>query len=84
MLSIDIEFGIWRPSLECNCTFKYVQKLMTELNLAYQVAQDVIKKEQEWHKHHYNQNIWCSKLEHGDWALIRQNAYKGKHKIQDQ
>ena len=56
---------------------------MTQLNWTYKAVQDVIKKKQEEHKHHYECNMQCYKLEAGERVLIKQKAYKSKHKIQD-
>ena len=49
---------------------------------AYQTANDVIKKEQERNKWHYDCRAWCMKLMIGDKVLLQCTAYKGKHKIQ--
>ena len=34
-------------------------------------------------KKHYDKNIKYSKFEPGDLVLVKQKAFKGKHKIQD-
>ena len=81
MLPIYIEFGVQTPDLESKTTHKYVQKLRTWLHLAYKIAQYIIKKEQECAKRHVMIEIFCSKLEPGDWIPVRQKAYKRKHKI---
>ena len=39
------------------------------------------EKEPHRHKWRYNYQSRCSKLEPGDTILIRQKAFKGKHKI---
>ena len=53
----DIEFGVRTPDIKLNATYKYVQKLRTRLEKAYKIAQNVINKEQEFHKKCYDHNI---------------------------
>ena len=40
-------------------------------------------KEIEYSKKWHDQNVRCTKLETGYLVLLRQNAFKGKHKISD-
>ena len=47
-------------------------------------ANDIIQKEQERNKWHYDHKIWCAKLMIGDTVLLWCTAYKDNHKIQDQ
>ena len=83
MLPIDIQFGVRTPDLAETTTHKYVQKLKKRFQWAYQRAKEVNDKEIKRHKRRYDRNVRCSKLETGDLVLVRQKAFKGKHKIQD-
>ena len=40
-------------------------------------------KERKRNKQNYDRKVRCSKIEKGDKVLVRQKAFKGKHKIQD-
>ena len=53
------------------------------LDWAYKTADEVSKKESEYFKKWYDQNVRCTKLELGDLVLVRQKAFKGKHKVSD-
>ena len=50
---------------------------------AYEIANDVVQKEQEWNKQHYDHKIRCTKLMVGDTVLLQCTTYRGKHKIHD-
>ena len=40
-------------------------------------------KKKRKNKRNYDKKVRCSKLQIGDRVLVRQNAFKGKHKVQD-
>ena len=44
---------------------------------------EVVKKEQEQNKWHYDCKVRCAKLKVGDKVLLKCTAFKGKHKVQD-
>ena len=54
-----------------------------EIEWAYQTANEVVKKEQEQNKWHYDHRVRCAQLKVGDKILLKCIAFKGKHKIQD-
>ena len=62
---------------------KYVKGLEQRLAWAYKKAREVSQKENERAKRNYDCLIQGSALEPGDLVLVRQKAFKGKHKIQD-
>ena len=62
----------------------YIENLKKRMTWAYETANDIIQKEQERNKWHYDHKIQCMKLMVGDTVLLWCTAYKGKHKIQDQ
>ena len=80
-LPIDIEFGVRTPDLVVTSTKNYVEKLQKRLAWAYKKAQEVNHKENKRNKRIYDKKIRCTKLEVGDKVLVRQKAFKKKHKI---
>ena len=82
-LPIDIEFGVRTPDLVATSTKNYVEKLRRRLAWAFKKAQEVNEKERKRNKRNYDRKVRCSKIEKGDKVLVRQKAFKGKHKIQD-
>ena len=69
--------------LKGNTSTKYVENLKWRIEWAHKTANEVIKKEQEWNKQHYDHKVRCAKLKVGDKVLLKCTAFKGKHKIQD-
>ena len=51
--------------------------------MGYKTANEVVKREQEWNKWHYDHKVRCAQLKVGDKVLLKCTAFKGKHKIQD-
>ena len=82
-LPIDIEFGVRTPNLVATSTNDYVKKLQKRLAWAFKKAQGVNHKENKRNKKNYDRKVRCSKLEIEDKVLVRQKAFKKKHKIQD-
>ena len=82
-LPIDIEFGVRTPDLIATSTQNYVEKLEKRLAWAFKKAQQVNEQEKKRNKRNYDKKVRCSKLEIGDRVLVRQKAFKGKHKVQD-
>ena len=81
MLPIDIMFGVQTPDIVASTSHSDIQKLQKRLEWAYKTADEISKKESECSKKQYNQNIRCTRLELEDLFLVRQKAFKGKHKI---
>ena len=82
-LPIDILFGTNMADLKGNTSTKHVENLKLIIEWAYKTANEVMKKEQEQNKWHYNCKVRCMKLKVGDKVLLKHTAFKGKHKIQD-
>ena len=82
-LPIDIKFGVRTPDLVATSTKNYVEKLQRRLALTYKKAQKVNHKESKRNKRIYDRKVRCTKLEVGDKVLVRQKAFKKRHKIQD-
>ena len=81
-LPIDILFGTNTADLKGNTSTKYIENLKQRIEWAYKTANEVVK-EQEENKWHYDCKVRCTQLKVGDIVLLKQTAFKGKHKIQD-
>ena len=79
---IDLIFGTNTANLRCS-SITYIENLKKRMAWVYQTTNDVIKKEQERNKQHYDCKVLCTMLMVGDKVSLRYTAYKGKHKIQD-
>ena len=82
-LPIGIEFGVRTPDLVATSTRNYMEKLQKRLAWVYKKAQEENSRESSRNKKNYYRKVRCSKLEIGDKVLVRQKAFKKKHKIQD-
>ena len=82
-LPIDILFGTNTADLKGNTSTKYIENLKWRIEWAYKTANEVVKKEQEWNKQHYNHKVRCAQLKVGDKVLLKWTAFKGKNKIWD-
>ena len=83
-LPVDVEFGLQRgsqrgPLGESN----YVSQLRRRLRFAHNKAKLVASRQQARHKGLYDRNCRGAILGVGDLVLIKQTAWKGRHKIQD-
>ena len=81
-LPIDLIFGTNTADLKGN-NISYIENLKRRIELAYQTANEVIKREQERNKRCYDCKVQCVKQMVGDEVLLKCTAFKGKHKIQD-
>ena len=81
ILPIDVPFDVRTPDIVASTSHGYIQKLQRRLNWAYKTAYEFNKKEAECSKKQYDWNLKCTKLEPEDLVLVRQKAFKGKHKI---
>ena len=83
-LPVDVEFGLQRgnqkgPLSESN----YVSQLRRRLKFAHNKAKQVASKQQVRHKGLYDRKCRGATLDVGDLVLVKQTAWKGRHKIQD-
>ena len=83
-LPVDVEFGLQRgnqkgPLSESN----YVCQLRRQLKFAHNKAKQVASKQQARHKGLYDRKCRGATLDVGDLVLVKQTAWKGRHKIQD-
>ena len=82
-LPIDILFGTNTADSKGNTSAKYVENLTQRIEWAYKTANEVLKKEQEQNKWHYDCKVKCAQVKVGDKVLLKCTTFKGKHKIQD-
>ena len=83
-LPIDVEFGLKRESQKVSCSKSiYVTQLKRRLRFAHKKAQQAGSRQQARYKGLHDQRCRGAELEVGDLVLVRQTAWKGKHKIQD-
>ena len=68
-LPIDLIFGTNLADLKGN-HITYIENLKKRIPWAYEIANDVIQKEQQRNKQHYNCKILCAKLMIGDTVLL--------------
>ena len=68
-LPIDLIFGTNLTDLKGN-HITYIENLKKRMAWAYETANDVIQKEQERNKQHYDYKIQCMMLMIGDKVLL--------------
>ena len=71
-------------ALKGNTSAKYAENLKQRIDWAYKTANEVIKKEQELNKYHYDGRFRSAQLKVGDKVLLKCTALNGKHRIQEQ
>ena len=83
-LPVDVEFGLQRRSQKGSLgESSYVSQLKRRLKFAHSKAKQMAKKQQAKHRELYDQKCRGAELEVGDLVLVKQTAWKGRHKIQD-
>ena len=83
-LPVDVEFGLQRGSQRGPLgESSYVSQLRRRLRFAHNKAKLVTSKQQARHKGLYDRNCRGATLDVGDLVLVKQTAWKGRHKIQD-
>ena len=83
-LAVDAYLGISKPEeYEIVSQDHYATKLKKRLQFAYKVASKEAEKSSQRHKSNYDLKVREATLDIGDRVLIRQVAFKGRHKISD-
>ena len=81
---MDVEFGLQRGGqkgpLGESC---YVSQLKGRLKFANNKAKQMAKRQPAKHRELYDQKCRGAELEVGDLVLVKQTAWKGRHRIQD-
>ena len=81
---MDVEFGLQRGGQrgspgECN----YISQLRRRLRFAHRKAKHMAQRQQARHRELYDMKGRDATLNLGDLVLVKQTAWKGRHKIQD-
>ena len=83
-LPVDAEFGLQRGGQKGSLDeSSYVSQLRRRLKFAHNKAKQMAKWQQAKHREQYDQKCRGAELERGDLVLVKQTAWKGRHKIQD-
>ena len=83
-LPVDVEFGLLRGSQKGSLgESNYVSQLKMRLKFAQNKAKQMAKRHQAKHRELHDQKCRGTELEVGDLVLVKQSAWKGRHKIQD-
>ena len=83
-LSRDVECGLKRGNQQLPLNkSSYVTQLGRRLMFAHKKAKQVASRQQARHKGLYDKRCKEAELGIGDLVLVRNTAWKGKHKIQD-
>ena len=83
-LPVDVEFDLQRGSQRGPLGESgYVSQLRRQLKFAHNKAKLVASRQQARHKGLYDRKCRGATLDIGDLVLVKQTAWKGRHKIQD-
>ena len=83
-LPVDVEFGLQRGSQKGSLgESSYVSQLKRILWFAHNKAKQMAKRQQAKHRELYDKKCRGAELEVGDLVLVKQTAWKGRHKIQN-
>ena len=83
-LPVDVEFGLLRGSQRGSpWDSNYISQLRRRLRFAHEKAKHMAKKQQAKHRELYDLKCRGAVLDVGDLVLVKQTAWKGRHKIQD-
>ena len=83
-LPVDVEFCLQRGSQMSSLgESSYVLQLKRRLRFAHNKDKQMAKGQQAKHRELYDQKCRGAELEVGDLVLVKQTAWKGRHKIQD-
>ena len=83
-LPVDVEFGLQRGGQRGSPgESNYISQLKRRLQFAYRKAKCMAQKQQARYRGLYNLRCRGATLSVGDLVLVKQTAWKGRHKIQD-
>ena len=83
-LPVDVEFGLQRGGQKGSPGESYyISQLKKRLQFAHRKAKYMAQKQQARHRGLYNLRCRGATLSVGDLVLVKQTAWKGRHKIQD-
>ena len=80
-LPVDVEFGLQRGSQKGFLgESSYVSQLKRKLRFAHSMPKQMAKRQQAKHRELYEQRGRGAELEVGDLVLVKQTAWKDRHK----
>ena len=83
-LPVDVEFGLQMGGQRGSTgESNYISQLRRRLKFAHKKAKHMAQKQQAKHRDLYTMKCRGAALEVGDLVLVKQTAWKGRHKIQD-
>ena len=83
-LPVDVEFGLQRGGQRGSPgESNYISQLRRRLSFAHKKAKCMAQKQQARHRGLYDLKCRGATLGVGDLVLVKQTAWKGRHKIQD-
>ena len=83
-LPVDVEFGLERGGQKGPLgESSYVSQLRRQLKFAHNKAKLMALRQQARHKGLYDRKCRGATLDIGNLVLVKQTAWKGRHKIQD-
>ena len=82
-LAIDAFLGNQANLSSSSDRTSYVKNLKKRLNFAYKTAAKTVEKANRRHKNRYDLKVRHSVLEPGDRVLLKNVAFKGKHKLEN-
>ena len=83
-LPVDVEFGLQRGGQRGSPgESNYISQLRRRLSFVHKKAKHMAQKQQARHRGLYDLKCRGATLDVGDLVLVKQTAWKGRHKIQD-
>ena len=83
-LPVDVKFGLQRGGQRGSpVESSYISQLRRRLNFAHRKARHMAQRQQARHRGLYDLKCRGEVLSVGDLVLVKQTAWKGRHKIQD-
>ena len=83
-LPVDVKSGLQKGSQKGSLgESSYISQLRRRLKFAHDKAKQMAKRQQAMHKGLYDRKCRGAELAVGDLVLVKQTAWKGRHKIQD-
>ena len=83
-LPVYVEFGLQRGGQKgCPGESNYISQLRRRLKFAHKKAKHMAQRQQAKHRELYDIKCRGATLDVGDLVLVKQTAWKGRHKIQD-
>ena len=83
LLPLDIRFKVRNMNYWVLPTKKFVKRLKSRMGWAYSRAREMADADAKKHKRRYDLKCRGNKLQVGDMVLVRELAFRGKHKTQD-